>query len=50
MSLTSVRPAPPLGVGSDADRLLTVLLHRPGAEVAAISEADPARASTSTSS
>jgi arginine deiminase len=44
MAVTSVRPAPPIGVGSDVDRLLTVLLHRPGPEVAAVARDDPARA------
>lgn len=44
MTAASVQPAPRLGAGSDVDRLLTVLLHRPGPEVTAISEVDPARA------
>ncbi|HET6505425.1 MAG TPA: arginine deiminase family protein [Baekduia sp.] len=46
MSVTSVRSAPPpaLGVGSDVDPLLAVLVHRPGPEVAAVAEADPERA------
>jgi arginine deiminase len=35
---------PRLGVGSDVDRLTTVLVHRPGCELHAIREADPGEA------